>query len=67
MVCRRWLMVMVKRFGGLFIGYKRGREIKREVGARGISFVYFKNIRNDLILLVRVDMPLPRFHSSQSI
>lgn len=66
MVCRRGLMVLVKRFVGLFVGYKRRGEIKGEVGTRGISFVCFKNWRNALILLVKVHLPLPHFHSSQS-
>lgn len=67
MVCRRGLMLMVKRFVGFFIGYKRGGEIKGEVGARGISFVRFKRCRNYFTLSVKVHMPLPCFLSSQSI
>lgn len=62
MVCWRGLMVIVKRFVSLFIGYKRGGEIKGEAG--GVSLVHFKNWRNDLILSVQ--MPLPRIHSSKS-
>lgn len=67
MVCWRGLMMLVKRCVGLFIGYKRGGEIKGEVGARGISFVRFKHCRNYFILSVKVHMPFPHFHSSQSI
>lgn len=55
-------MVIVKRFVSLFIGYMRGGEIKGE--AEGVSLVHFKNWRNYLILSVQ--MPLPRVHSSKS-
>lgn len=59
MVCRRGLMIMVKRFVGLFISYKRGGEIK---GCVVIFFVGFKHC-----IVGEVHMALPHFYSSQSI
>lgn len=61
MVCRRGLMVLLKMFVDLFIGCLRVREIKGEVGARGVLFVRSKHCRNVLILVVKVHMPLPSF------
>lgn len=61
MVCRRGLRVMVKRFVGLFISYKRGGEIKGCVVAE-FFVVGFKHC-----IVGEVHMTLPHFHSSQSI
>lgn len=52
MVSRRGLMAMVKRFVALFIGYKGGG------GSKSSMICSFLRI-GDLILLVKVLMPLP--------